>query len=667
MADQAGDPPRMGRNRADANDGHGSGPHPLRWRRVGRADRPHTHRVSARRRTGEAGSGKTGMARRFSALVVALLVMAGLLGIRLLDLQVIRAGELSEAADAFRTRTSVIQAKRGEILDSNGAVLAASVQRYNVGVNQNLIGDYVAYKKDSDGKYVLGSDGHYVVEGTGAAAAAKALAPLLDMDRAELGGLLLGGEKKSTFKYIARDISPELWRKINALGIPGIEPESYMKREYPNGAVAGNILGYVGETASDSTPVGQAGVERTQEKILAGTDGSQTVELAGQGAVVPNGQSTITPAKDGRDVQLTIDRDLQAAALDAVNKSVKENSAEWGAAVVEEIGTGRVLAIADSGSPDPGNLSETSPSDWGSRAVQAPVEPGSSGKVVTFSAGIDTGSVSPLTTFTVPSSLTMPNGQTISDNDSHSTAKMTVAGIMAKSYNTGIIQIGDTYSDDVRYDYMKKFGLGQKTGIELPAESAGLLYPPSQWAPRTHYTTMFGQGWAATTLQLAQMIAVVGNKGVWVPPRIIDATEDSTGAMVPTVAGTSHRVISEKSAQTMIQMLQGVTQSGSTGWAAKVDGYNVAGKTGTAQVPDASGNLTKRVGTFVGLIPAEDPQIAVAVVVYNGAGAGYGGTVAAPVFSDIASFAMRERGVTPSQVPLYKYPWFASEIGGSNG
>ena len=596
--------------------------------------------------------------RRLQALLAVFTACAVLLAVRLVDLQGVRAGDLAKSASEFRTRSYTLQAKRGDILDSSGAVMATSVERYNVAVNQQLIGEYVKYKEDDSGKLVA--------VGSGAAAAAQDLAPLLDMDEAELGGKLLGGDEKRPFVYLKKDISPELWRKIRELRIPGIEPEQVMKREYPNGKIAGNVIGYTGMTGTqtdDDTPeqaVGQAGIERSLNDVLTGEDGQLSVQIAG-GAVLPSGDKSETPAKDGSDVQLTINRDLQDNVENAVDATVEDQGAQWASAVVLEIGTGSVLALADSNTPDPSNLAATDPSNWGSRAVSTPVEPGSTGKVMTFSAAIDQGKVTPLSTFTVPDVITMPNGETISDNDSHATSDMTVAGILALSYNTGLIQIGDTIPDETRFDYMKKFGIGSKTGIELPSESAGILSDPSTWDNRTRYTTMFGQGWAATTLQLGQMVSVIGNGGVRVPVHIVDNVTDSDGTEHPTVVGDSVQVISPESADTMLDMMQAVTDPNSTGWRAAVPGYNIAGKTGTAQVPDEDGNLTRRVGTFVGLVPAEDPQIAIAVAVYNAPGAGYGGEVAAPVFKDVTTFAVRQLGIPPSTEPLVRLQWYPGE------
>ncbi len=597
-------------------------------------------------------------ARRLRSIFVIFAVCAVLLSMRLVDLQVLRAEKLSGSASEFRTRTEVIHAKRGDILDASGAVLATSVERYNVGVNQHLISSYVHYELDEDK--------NLVAVGAGAAEAAKQLAPLREVDQAELGGLLLGGEEKPSFVYIAKDISPEKWREIRELRITGIEPEQIMKREYPNGKVAGNVIGYLGLTGeipegeTVEQPTGQSGIERTKNDLLTGKDGSITYQVA-DGAILPNADRTEVTAVDGQSVRLTIDRDLQDIVEVAVDKPITEQGAEWASAVVVEIGTGRILALADSGRVDPGNREGTAPDNWGARAVQSMVEPGSTGKLMTFAAALDQGVITPDSVFRVQDPITMPNGEEIHDNDTHEDMDMTVAGILAKSYNSGLVQIGDLISDESRFEYMQKFGIGSLTGVELPAETAGVVNAPP-WPGRDHYTTMFGQAWTASTLQLAQMVSVVGNDGVRVPVHIIESTIDADGQEHPTlVMDDSERVVSSETSRAMLDMMQAVTDFESTGWRAQVPGYNIAGKTGTAEVPDEDGQLTKRVGTFVGLVPAEDPQIAIAVTVYNATGAGYGGDVAAPVFKDTVSFAVRQLGIPPSTVPLVRLPWYPGE------
>lgn len=588
--------------------------------------------------------------RRMRATAVVVMVLAAILGLRLVYLQVVQASTLAETAREFRWRTYPLEAKRGDIVDANGAVLATSLERYNVRADQTEIADFVT--RDDEGN----------ITGAGAAAAAKILAPLLKADPAELGGLLLGGETKSKWQLIASDISPEEWREINALGIRGIYPERFMQRQYPNGTTAGTVVGYLGQTEESDTPSGRAGIEQQYDTLLSGTPGMLQYEVAAGGAVFPNSERRETPAVDGGSVHLTIDADLQKATEDALNKVVAEQRAEWGTAVVIEVGTGRVLALADSNSPDPANLSASDPADWNSRAVSAVVEPGSTGKVVTYSAAINEGTITPLDLFLVSTPMQMPNGEVIRDNDDHPAERLTVAGTLAKSYNTGLIQIGDTLEDAVRYRYMTDFGLGSRTGIELPGESGGVVYPYEDWGGRTHYTTMFGQAWSATTLQLGQMMSVIANKGVYIPLHIVDGVQSVDGEYTATAVGESRQVITEESAHTMLDMMQAVTDPYSTGWLARVEGYNVAGKTGTAQVPDATGALTKRAGTFVGTIPAEDPKIIFASIVYNAAGAGYGGDTAAAVFSGTAQFAMRQMKVAPSQVPLVRLPWTEAEL-----
>lgn len=588
--------------------------------------------------------------KRLTSITALVLGIAILLSFRLIYLQVVQADTLSETAREFRSRSYPLEAKRGDIFDAHGAVLATSLERYNVRVDQTEIVDYIS--RDEFG----------MIDGAGAAAAARKLIPYVTMDQAELGGFLMGGEKKSQWQLLVSDISPEEWREINALGIRGIYPERFMQRQYPNANTAGTVLGYLGQTEESSTPEGRAGIEQSFNSVLAGTPGSVQFEVGPSGTVFPNSERYETPAVDGGDVHLTIDRDLQRAAQDALDDVVSGSGAEWGTAIVIEVGSGRVLALADSNSPDPANLAATDPKHWNSRAVSAIVEPGSTGKVVTYATALNEGAVEPLDLFLVSTPMEMPNGEVIRDNDSHPAEMMTVAGTLAKSYNTGLVQIGDLVPDETRYQYQLDFGLGQKTGIELPGEQAGLVHPVENWGSRERYTTMFGQSWSATTLQLGQMMSVIANDGALIPIHIVDGVESLDGEYTPGTVGESRQVITPETADEMLAMMQAVTDSYSTGWRVRVDGYNVAGKTGTAQVPDETGALTKRAGTFVGAIPAEDPQIIVASIVYNAGGAGYGGDTAAVVFSQTAEFAMRQQKIPPSTDELVRLPWTETEL-----
>ena len=588
--------------------------------------------------------------RRIKTIVAIIAAAAILLSLRLVDLQVVRADTLADVATRFRSTTYTQQAKRGSITDSKGTILAISVPKYNVRADQVNLQQYVWY----------GSDGKKI-RGVGPAAAARQLAPVLDMDEAELGGILRGSDQSNRWQLVASGLSSEEWEKVAALDIKGIYSERYMERNYPGGTAAANLLGFVSQNEQDSTVRGRAGIEQEMDSILAGRDGSTSVQVGPNGTEFPDSEVVQTKAVDGRDVQLTIDADLQRVAQTSLQEVVKKNSGAWASSVAIEIGTGRVLAMADSDSISSDQLKEGNVGNWGIRALSSVYEPGSVGKLITLAAALEEGKIEPTSLFTVSTPMRMPNGEVISDATPHPTEKMTVAGIIAQSLNTGTVQFGDLLDDKTRYGYIQKFGWGENTGIDLPGENAGILRPYTEWGNRDHYTTMFGQGVAVTTVQLAQMVAVFGQKGVLIPPRIVDGYEDESGIYTPNVMGKSEQVISQETAQTVLNIMQGSSFQGGTASPSKVDGYNMAAKTGTAENPDAHGNLTNSVSTFVSLIPAENPKIAIATVMYKEGSTAYSSTSTGVVNKAIAEFAMREMKVPPSTVPLYKYPWYEGE------
>jgi cell division protein FtsI (penicillin-binding protein 3) len=578
-------------------------------------------------------SGPALVRRQNLVLVVVLAVLMVFCG-RLVYVQALEGPDLAAKALEERLARTTLQAPRGDIVDADGEILATSVARYNVGVNQRKIREFVT---TVDGK-----------EKTGAVAAAALLAPLLGRDPAELGAAMVGD---STFVYLAKNITPDEWRDIAELGIPGIEPEATTERIYPNGATAGNVLGFVGREGE-----GLAGLELALDGTLEGVDGSSVVEIGLHGQSIPTGRSETTPAVAGRTVHTTLDRDIQFRAEEVIDDFTDRYGAAWGAVVVEEIGTGRILALADSHRVDPGDYQATPAERRGSRAVQAAFEPGSTGKIATFAAALDAGVVEPTTAFTTPDRLTTPSGQTFSDADPHATEDMTVAGILATSSNTGTVQIGDRMTDAERYAYYQAFGLGARTGVELPGETAGILGEPESWDGRQRYTTMFGQGLAVNLLQNTGVAATIGNGGVRVPPRLVDGYTDADGTFTPTGAGEGVQVVSPETAAEMLTMMEGVVSREGTGVLGIVDGYRAGGKTGTAQVPDAQGRLTQTVGSFVGVAPADAPRIAVGVVLYHPTTQLPSSIIAAPVFKEVASFALRHLGVPPSQSEPELYP-----------
>ena len=530
---------------------------------------------------------------------------------RTVKIQVVDGPALALKAKAERTVTWVNRAPRGPILGRDGTVLASSAVSYDIGANQRLISQYERIEEQEDPATGRTTE---VVTGHGAAAAAGLIAPVLGVDAQELGAKMVGD---STYVVIAQAVTPDTWRRVNALAIHGIEPDQRTRRSYPAGTVAGNVVGYTYE--------------------------NDVRELVGNaGAIIPTGEHEEVPARPGATVRLTLDPNLQTIAQEAIDKVVVAQGADWGAAVVMEPATGKVLVLADSRSVDPGDPGASAEADRTARSVEAVFEPGSVGKVITFAAALEEGVLRPEDPFTVPYTWTAPNGEVFRDSHEHPVESLTAAQVLAESSNVGTVQIGDLMPDDVRHGYIERFGFGRVTGIEMPAESPGILTPASDWDDRTRYTTMFGQGIAGTTLQAVQVLAAVANKGVLVPPRVIDAWIDADGEERAQKTPAGRRVMSEEHAATLTEMLIGVTQEGGTAESASIDGYLVAGKTGTTEILTESGT----VASFVGFTPARDPAIAVAVVVYR-PGDTYGGTVSAPVFRAIALAAMHSLGIAP--------------------
>ncbi|MCI7457488.1 peptidoglycan D,D-transpeptidase FtsI family protein [Actinomyces urogenitalis] len=555
-------------------------------------------------------------------------------------LQVVEGPALADKAKAERTITWVNRAERGQILGRDGAVLATSSISYDIGVNQVKIAQY-EHKEDREDP----ATGRTVstVVGYGAVAAAAQIAPILGVDPQELGAKMVG---ESTYVVIAEAVAPDTWRQIKALEIPGVEPDQRTRRSYPAGRVAGNVVGYTYEGKAREL-IGSAGLELTQNKALTGVDGRGSVEIGKTGAIIPTGEHDEVASVPGTAVRTTINPDLQAVAQEAIDEVVQAQGADWGSVVVMEPATGKLLVLADSRSVDPSDPGATAEEDRNARSVQAIFEPGSVGKVMTFAAALDKGVLTPEDQITVPYTWTAPNGQSFRDSHEHATQVLTAAQVLAESSNVGTVQIGDRVSDADRHAIIEQFGYGQLTGIEMPAESEGILGDYAQWDARTRYTTMFGQGIAGTSLQAVQVLASVANKGVRVAPRVIDAWIDAEGKETAQTQPEGVRVISEASATTLTEMLIGVTQEGGTAESASIDGYLVAGKTGTTEILTEPGT----VASFVGFTPARDPAIAVAVIVYRPDGT-YGGTVAAPVFRKIALACMHSLGIAPDPMVI---------------
>lgn len=577
--------------------------------------------------------------RRQSIITLMSMVIMVVFVFRLVDVQIVHAAPLAEAALQDRLVTTEITPPRADIVDRNGVVLATSVDRYHIWVNQQTLADW---KRKQDG----------VTIAEGPLDAARILAPILGMSEAELAAQLVGDKR---FVYVAKNVTPEVLAAVRAEKIAGIDYEPTSQRIYPNGDIAGNVIGFMGGREDRQGMWGLAGIEKMYEEQLMGESGSKTYERARYGYVIPNGVHDSTPAVPGQQVQLTLDRDIQYKTQELVAKHVSKTGASRAVVVVQDSRTGEILALVDSGSVDPSNPGATPANARGSRAVSDVFEPGSTAKTVTVAAVLEEGVATPVSRFVAPYQYTTPNNQTFRDSHEHPDQKLTLAGILVSSSNTGTIQAGELLSDAKRYEYMQAFGFGVKTNVGLPGESAGILHDWQKWDGRTKYATMYGQGVSTTALQTSQVYQIIANGGVKMQPNIVKGFIGADGSFTPRETAEPERVVSEETADQVMLMLEAVTQEG-TGRLARIDGYRIAGKTGTAQAADGKGGLSSIVASFVGIAPADDPRIVVTVIMYDPKSSIWGGDVAAPLFNEVTTFALQALRVPPSTTTEEFYP-----------
>lgn len=573
---------------------------------------------------------QTSQAKRTRWILIITVFLLIFAAIEFFMIQIVRGADLAEQGRSVRTDTSAISAPRGAIVDANGSVLVESRITYHIAANQKALPEYRHI--DDRGNIV----------GTGPAEAAQQLAPILGIDEAELGGMMLGD---STYVYLAKNVDPQTYREIRKLGIYGIEWEPVFERSYPGESLAASVLGSV-----DSEGTGNSGLELVFDDELTGTPGEESHEIGPTGAVIPGGKVVSKEAQPGRTVNTTIVSDLQYAVQSSLDAAVTEHGAEWGSAVVMGVSTGDVLALADSGLKSPENGPQAA------NAVQMVYEPGSTGKILTFAGALEAGVITPQTPFYLEDTYTTSNGQTFSDMLSHEPYTRTATGIIANSLNTGTVKIGEQLPAEERYDLMRRFGLGEKTGVQLPGESGGILTAPNEWDGRTLYTTTFGQGYAVNAVQAASIMATLGNGGVRLAPTIVSGFTSADGTFEPVERPAPVEVVRPEVAQTLITMLESVTNGGS-GYLSNVDGYRVAGKTGTAEI-GTGGTISNMVAVF----PADNPQIAISTVLYKPTKLYKASETAAPLVHDIVTDAVRILDIAPSKEPPTLFP---SEPGGS--
>jgi cell division protein FtsI (penicillin-binding protein 3) len=583
------------------------------------ATRPPPARRPARRAPARARRRRT--RRRDGARLLALLVaaVAAFLAIsgRLLVLQVLEAKPLDQAAARQRLHTIELPADRGRIFDRNGDDLALSVPARTVYAQPRLVHDR--------------------------AATARRLAPLLGRSPAQVAAQL---GSRLPWVYLARKLPKAKGDAVARLKLPGIGVLGDTARRYPAGPLAAQVLGFVGDDGA-----GLAGVEQQYDGLLRGRPGQLLLEQDPKGRPIPQGQRSLEPAVPGVDVVLTLDQDLQFVAERALDDAVKRFHAKGGSVVVLAPASGQVLAMANAPDFDPNDFGAAKPEARKNRAVTDVYEPGSTNKTLTAAAALEAGVVTPDTEVTVPPSLELcPGVKTFHDSHAHGTETLTFAQVVAQSSNIGTIEVASKLGAERLAAAERAFGYGRRTGVDLPGESPGIVLPLRDWRCTDLGVNAIGQGVAVTVLQMASVYAAVGNGGVLEPPTLLRGTVDASGHYRPAHRRPGRRVLSQKTARTLAHILEGVVQKGGPGTLAALDDWTVAGKTGTARKPNPAGRgylAGAYVSSFIGFAPARRPAVAVAVVLDQPTPI-FGGVVAAPVFREVAGYALRRLGVLPT-------------------
>ena len=546
--------------------------------------------------------------RRIRLLLAVLVVAFAATFGRAVWLQAVQARPLGALAASQHEQTVAVPAPRGTIYDRSGVELAIGERATTV---------------YADPKQVLNPQ-----------LAAGAAAEAFGVDSGKLLPLL--ADRSRSFVYVARQADPKRAALLERRKLDGVFSYPEERRRYPQGTVAAHVVGFAGVDNQ-----GLAGVERWLDPELAGVPGRQTVVKDATGRVIDVVEAV--PEQPGRNVYLTLDHNLQANAEEVLAATVQRWRARSASAVILDPRTGEILTMAIAPRFDANRFAEATSARTRNRAVTDTYEPGSTFKLVTAAAVLSEGLVSPTTSFTLPYSIRVSD-RVIHDSHQRATERMTVSEIISRSSNVGTVTLAQMLGATELATWIERFGFGRKTGIEFPGETPGIVLPLHRWSGSTIGNVPIGQGIAVTPLQLAAAYAAVANDGVWVQPHLVLRREGH-----PVVKPKKRRIVSEVVADSVVGMLLGVVDEEGTGAQAAIPGYHVAGKTGTAAKPDASGGYSdeRYVASFVGLVPATDPQLVIHVTVDEPQEAIWGGTVAAPAFQEIAQFALQYLEVPP--------------------
>ena len=563
-----------------------------------RRTRPHA-RVAVDREAVSAAQ----MRRRIGWLVVTMAVAFSLIVVRLTFVQGVSSTKYATFGQSQRRSTVTVPAERGSIFDRNHVELAMTIRQRTVWANPQLVRDPVAE--------------------------AHALAPVLHLDETALRDKL---RSNGGFVYLARKVDDGTADQVARLKLAGINMLEEPKRFEPAGDLAASVLGQVGLDNQ-----GLSGLELQYEHQLQGRPGELVVEHDPSGKQIASPLKEVKKSAPGRDMTLTIDRSMQYETERALAQEIVAAKAKGGIAIVSDPRSGDILAMANLTAGVDGAPPGPSPSN---SAVTAVYEPGSVNKAVTISGALEHGIVAPADKIAVPDHITVGTAQ-IHDDENHPTSAWTITDIVANSSNVGTIEIAQRLGKTGIDQYLRAYGFGTKTALQFPGESAGILLDPRHWSGASIATMPIGQGVSVTALQMLEVYNTIANGGMYVAPRLVEGTRTPP----------PRRVVSTRTAQQLTAMLNQVVTRG-TGKAAHIDGYTVAGKTGTARKPLPGGTGYKEgayVSTFVGFVPAEQPQLS-AIVVLDEPTPIYGGLVSAPVFADLARYGLRLFRIPPPAV-----------------
>ena len=561
------------------------------------------------------GSAEQGTQTRIRVFGVLFILFFGVVVGRAYYLHVVQAPDLQERADQQRQQVVKLAPQRGSIYDRNGDPLAVSLTAPSLYADPALIRN--------------------------PAEVAERLAPLLETPQGRLQRMLTGNRR---FVWLQRKLDPEIAEQIRGLRIAGLNFVGERKRYYPQAGLAAHVLGFTG-----LDPRGLEGIELEYDLQLQGEPGRLVTQRDARGRRLASADQLVQGGAPGYNLHLTLDRSLQYLAEKELARAVRKSGAIGGTVVILEPASGRVLAMASQPDYNPNLAGRFQAAERRNRAVCDMYEPGSTFKPFLLAAVLEEDLVTPRTSIYCENGRYRVGGKTIRDHKKFQ--KLSLQEVLKFSSNIGFAKLGKALERERFYNYIRAFGFGEKTGLDLPGEAAGLLRSPSRWFEIDLAAISFGQGLSVTPIQMTTAMAAIANGGLLMEPYLVERVTSADGQTLHRrLPRVRRRVIAEETAALVREMMVSVTEPGGTGTRASLAGYRVAGKTGTAQKVDpVTGGYSpdKRIASFVGFVPADNPALVISVTVDEPQGKAYGGLVAAPVFADIAGQSLGHLNILP--------------------